>query len=84
MSGPVKHILKRFGSSVSFVIAAICLSAWLSGVGLAALAFLIGSLWIAWRHDNQAGTFLPIAALFLIVILVLILLIALLLVTHPH
>ena len=44
----------------------------------------VSLLWIAWRHDNDLGAFLPLAMLVLIAVGVLALLIYLMLITHSR
>jgi hypothetical protein len=71
----------------------VLISMVVSAIVLAAAAYLFGPrgfaagsaltlLWLAWRHDNDVGVFVPLAVLFLIVVAVMGLLLYLLMISH--
>lgn len=63
------------------VTAAAALGLLLDSRGLA-LAAILSLPWLAWRYDNESGTFLVLAVLFLIMLAVPMLLLALMSVPH--
>ena len=50
---------------------------WLIGKAGLLVAGLLAVPWLAWRYDNETGTFLPLSVLFLFVFMVLALLLVL-------
>ena len=68
--------------SVAFVPAlALLIAATFSPRGGAIIA-LFWPLWLAWRFDNQSGTFLVLVILLYIVIAILLVLMTLMVITH--
>jgi hypothetical protein len=53
------------------VAATISLMSWRMGRGGILLASILALPWLAWRYDNETGTFLPLSVLFLFVFAVL-------------
>lgn len=81
MNPPVR--IQRWANSIVYALALFAISVLLLGapgypVGMAGSVLLI-----AWRHDNNAGVFFPLAILVLIMLLVLFGLFYLLAMLHP-
>jgi hypothetical protein len=74
---------RRLAVSLGGAVLCVTLAGYVLGPrGLAAAA---GSLLVvAWRHDNDAGTCLPLALLFLLTIAVVLLLFFMLITVRPH
>lgn len=73
-----RRIASLVGAGAVVAFAAI-LTGPAGSVAAAAMALLV----VVWRHDNNLGTCLPLAVLFLLICGVLALLIVLMRVTHP-
>jgi hypothetical protein len=63
--------------SVAPIIVAALLLHWLLGKAGLFLAGLLALPWVAWRYDNETGTFLPLSVLLLFLFAVLALLLLL-------
>ncbi len=82
MQSPIGKLEKYGAQSIAVIATAMAgLGMAFGGAGLAA-ASLMSFLWLAWRFDNDSGTFLVLAVLFLIVLSVLALLLGLMALAH--
>ena len=68
--------------SVAFVPALALIVATLFSARVGTIIALFWPLWLAWRFDNQSGTFLVLTMLVYVVIAILLVLMALMVVTH--
>lgn len=75
MPGRLTAIWKSRSGAVALAAGAIAVACFALPPWLAALIFVVSSLVLVARFDNQAGTFLPLALLLVIVITVLLVLI---------
>lgn len=80
---PTPSRAHRLFLSIAYVIFIIAGLSFAIGPPGLAVGIICSILFVAWRHDNAVGFFLPLAALFIITVLVLFLLIYLLVITHP-
>lgn len=74
-SAPRRTVAYTVWSLPPVILSAVVL-AWVLGKDGVALAALLALPWVAWRYDNETGTFLPLSVLlpFLLVVLALLLL----------
>ena len=74
-SAPRRTVAYTVWSLAPVILSAVVL-AWVLGKDGVALAALLALPWVAWRYDNETGTFLPLSVLllFLLVVLALVLL----------
>ena len=77
MANTGRQTLTYTGWSIAPVAAAALLLTWLIGRGGLLLAGLVALPWLAWRYDNETGTFLPLSVLVLFLFAVLALLLVL-------
>lgn len=74
--------LKNRILSIAFVPACALIVAAIFSLRGGAIIILFWPLWLAWRFDNQSGTFLVLTMLVYIVIAILLVLMMLMVVTH--
>ena len=82
MARPARRTFRHAALSLAPPAAFAATMGLLYGSPGATLAALAALPWLAWRYDNQTGTFLILAILFLMVLAVPALLLALMAVTH--
>lgn len=74
--------VKRLGIDLGAPAVAGAVLYTLIGTPAVALTLIASLLWLAWRYDNAAGTFLPLAVSFLLICAVLCAVLVLIVVVH--